>query len=174
MTATPDEPLLLQTDRFRVVNATDNGRTKPVIRHPGAVAILPLVDGDKICLIKNRRVAAGRTLIELPAGTIDPNESPEQTALRELTEETGFTAGRVTLLRKFFLSPGILDEVMWLFVAEQLTAGATQLEDGEQIENLILPWADAMELVYNNTIEDAKTIIGLLSYDRQRMGSSGR
>lgn len=162
----PSEPLLLQTERFRVVEATDEGRTRPVIRHPGAVAILPMVDVKTVCLIRNRRIAAGRTLIELPAGTIDPNEAPEATARRELTEETGFVAGRIRLLRKFFLSPGILDEVMWLFVAEDLTAGPPRLEEGEHIENLILPWADAMQLMHDNEIEDAKTLIGLMTYDR--------
>lgn len=165
--------VLLETKRFRVETAShtkpDGSRhVREVIRHPGAVTILPFVDQNQICLIKNYRVAAGQTLIELPAGTLEPNESPAETAARELIEETGYTAGDLRPMQSFYLSPGILDERMHLFVATNLTAGAAAREPSEQIENYVVTWDDAMQMVREGTIQDAKTIVGLLLFAQSR------
>jgi ADP-ribose pyrophosphatase len=164
---------LLTTSRFEVVRlqvpTPDGGvRAKEVIRHPGAVCILPMVDDRHVCLIKNRRAAIGETLIELPAGTLEPPETPAQTAARELLEETGYRAERLARLHEFFLSPGILDERMHLYLATGLTEGDARREPTEQITNLVLAWEDAIALVYDEQIHDAKTIIGLLYYDQLR------
>lgn len=162
--------------RFRVerVSVHHGGREtqRDIIRHPGAVTIVPMVDHDRVCLIRNYRVAVGETLIELPAGTLEADEDPQITARRELEEETGYRARRWRFLREFFLSPGILDEKMRLFVASELEPGPPQREAGEQIENLILPWTEAMALVERGEIHDAKTMLGLLLYDQCRRESS--
>jgi ADP-ribose pyrophosphatase len=165
--------LLLETSRFRVVEVdqrtADGGvRARQVVLHPGAVLIIPMVDGDHVCLIRNERVAVGKTLIELPAGTIDPPDPPRATALRELEEETGYTAARWRELPGFFMSPGILRERMHVFVAEELTAGDPRREAGENIDNLVVPWRDAMSMALDGAIEDAKTLCGLLLWDRLR------
>ena len=165
--------ILLTTPRFRVETVertTASGATvrREVVRHPGAVTILPLVDADHVCLIRNYRMAVARTLIELPAGTLEPGEDPRDTARRELTEETGYRAARLELLHTFFLSPGILDERMYLFLASELTAGDAQREACEEIENLVVPWKQAIEWVLQQQIEDAKTMVGLLYYDTLR------
>ena len=170
---TPDHKILLTTPRFRVETVertTASGFTirREVVRHPGAVTILPLVDTDHVCLIKNYRVAVARTLIELPAGTLEPGEDPLETARRELTEETGYRAARLELLHTFFLSPGILDERMYLFLASELTAGNAQREVCEEIENLVVSWNEAIAGVMQRQIEDAKTIVGLLFFDALR------
>jgi ADP-ribose pyrophosphatase len=170
---TPDRNILLTTPRFRVETVertTASGSTirREVVRHPGAVTILPLVDVDHVCLIKNYRVAVARTLIELPAGTLEPGEDPRETARRELIEETGYRAARLELLHTFFLSPGILDERMCLFVASELTAGNARRESCEEIENLVVSWNEAIEWVMRRQIEDAKTIVGLMYYDALR------
>ena len=162
--------ILLTTPRFRVETVertTASGATvrREVVRHPGAVTILPLVDADHVCLIRNYRMAVARTLIELPAGTLEPGEDPLDTARRELIEETGYRAARLELLHTFFLSPGILDERMYLFLASELTAGDAQREACEEIENLVVPWQQAIEWVLQQKIQDAKTIVGLLYYD---------
>lgn len=168
----PHEPeLLLTTAKFRVVRETiqsDGGKTKTreIIRHPGACVIVPLLDDGRVCLIRNWRIAAGQTLIELPAGTLEPPEPPHVTAERELIEETGYRAQRIEFLHSFFLSPGILDERMHLYVARGLTAGQTALEEGEEIENLLTPWDDAIAMIFRGEIQDAKTIVGLLWLDR--------
>jgi len=137
------------------------------------VAIVPLLADGSVCLIRNFRVSVQQTLIELPAGTLEPSETPEQTARRELQEETGYRARRIYPLRAFYLSPGILDERMHVFVAEDLEAVGTAREPGEQIENLIVPWSEALRMVHAGEIQDAKTIAGLLLLDQQRHGKSG-
>src|SRR5438128_1640385 len=96
---------------------------RDIILHPGAVAILPLVDAERVCLLRNRRPNVAATLIEIPAGTLEAGEAPEQAAPRELAEETGYRAGRLRKLTEFFPSPGVLAECTHLFVAEELSAG---------------------------------------------------
>lgn len=164
-----DQETLFESQRFRVVRATHPDLPdRDVIRHPGAVTILPLVDDDHVCLIKNYRLSVDEVLIELPAGTIDPPEAPRETAERELAEETGYRAERIELLHSFFLSPGILDEKMHLFAATQLTAGPTAHEADERMENYVVSWTEAMRMIDQGKICDAKTIVGLTLYNRTR------
>jgi ADP-ribose diphosphatase len=169
----PDPEVLLTTPKFRVVRETvttgaGKNKTREIVRHPGACVIVPLLDDGSVCLIRNWRIAAGQTLIELPAGTLEPPESPRITAERELIEETGYRAAKIEFLHAFFLSPGILDEKMHLYVATGLTAGETAREEGEEIENLIKPWDEAIAMIFRGEIQDAKTIVGLLWVDRLR------
>lgn len=169
--------LLLQTARFDVVEIdqqTRDGGAKPrqVVLHPGAVVIVPMVDADHVCLIRNERVAVGKTLIELPAGTMEPPATPHAMAVRELKEETGYTAERWRELPSFYMSPGILRERMHAFVAEGLTAGEHAREAGENIDNLVVPWSEAIAMVDRGEIEDAKTICALLMWERLRVRSS--
>ena len=164
---------LLVTERFRVEQITrttaDGQRIgKPVVRHPGAVAVIPMVDPDHVCLIRNFRMAVGQTLVELPAGTLEAGETPQQTAARELSEETGYRAARWSPLHAFYVSPGILDEKIHLFVAEELSPMPAARQPGEEIENLVLPWDEAVQMVRDGRIHDAKTLVGLLIYDRLR------
>jgi ADP-ribose pyrophosphatase len=127
---------------------------------------LPLVDENHVCLIRNYRLAVDEELIELPAGTIDPPESPLDTAERELIEETGYRARSIEKLHDFWVSPGILNERMHFFVARDLEPGPARPERGEQIRTLVVPWHEALEMIDSNQIRDAKTIVGLLLFDR--------
>jgi ADP-ribose pyrophosphatase len=166
---------LLTTSKFRVVRetvTTTGGKTKTreIVRHPGACVVVPLLEDGRVCLIRNWRIAVNQTLIELPAGTLEPAEPPEKTAQRELIEETGYRAKKIELLHAFFLSPGILDERMHLYLATGLTAGETAREEGEEIENWLVPWDEAIAMIFRCEIQDAKTIIGLLWVDRLRRG----
>lgn len=168
----PDK-VLLTTSRFRVelverITAGGARHERAVVRHPGAVTILPMVDSHNVCLIRNYRVAVGQTLIELPAGTLEPREEPMATAHRELMEETGYRAGNLEPFAQFFLSPGVLDERMHLYLATQLTAGSAEREPNEEIENLVVPWEQAIQWTLDGTIQDAKTIVALMLYDRRR------
>lgn len=168
-----DPELLLETRRFRVVRQsyrTSDGaeHIRETVQHPGAVTILPMVDGNHVCLIHNYRAAVDETLIELPAGTLEVDEDPLVAAGRELEEETGFRAGKLQPLIGFYMSPGILNERMHLFLATELTAGPTRRDAGEEIENLVVPWNEALELIHQGRIQDAKTLVALLYYDRLR------
>jgi ADP-ribose pyrophosphatase len=107
-------------------------------------------------------------MIELPAGTLDVGERPEDCAHRELIEETGYRAGRLEPLCSFYVAPGILDEYMHLFVASELTPGKPAREAEEQIENRVVSWDEALRMIHSGQIDDAKTLIGLLLYDARR------
>lgn len=166
-----DSATLLKTSRFNVVRVsrtTVDGRplSREIIRHPGAVTILPILDQGRVCLIRNHRLSVDQTLIELPAGTLDPGEAPQETARRELLEETGYDAEQLQLLHSFYLSPGILDERMHLFLATGLTLRQAERQPDEQIENLIVSWEQALGLIRAGEIQDAKTIAGLLYFDK--------
>jgi ADP-ribose pyrophosphatase len=166
---------LLSTRKFRVVRrvrALSDGslHAHDIVVHPGAVAILPLLDDGRVCLIRNYRMSVDRTLIELPAGTLEPGEDPLECARRELIEETGLRASSLEPLLEFYMSPGILNEKMHVVLATGLREGEAALEPGEQIERLVVTWPEAMELVRQGTIQDAKTLAGLLYYDRLRGG----
>jgi ADP-ribose pyrophosphatase len=141
---------------------------RDIIIHPGAVAILPLVASDRVCLLRNRRPNVGDTLIEIPAGTLEPDESPDQAAPRELAEETGYQAGRWRKLAEFFPSPGVMSERTHLFVAEDLVPGAMHLERDEELEPFVIPLSQAVAWALDGTIKDAKTLVALLLWERIR------
>jgi ADP-ribose pyrophosphatase len=168
-----DEQTLLTARRFRVVEKTvtrADGKTASCqfVKHLGSVAILPLLDHGRICLIRSGRLTVGETLIELPAGTREPNETPLETARRELIEETGYRAAHFEELLSYYPSPGVLSERMWIFVASGLTAGQHAREANEEIENLIVTSDEALAMVDRREIHDGKTIIALLTYQRRR------
>ena len=99
---------------------------REVVVHPGAVALLVEVDAEHLCLIKNTRYAVGQTLIEVPAGTLDPGETPEQTAIRELREETGYVGGTCEQIAAWWVSPGVFNERMFLFRFRGVSPGPTE------------------------------------------------
>lgn len=164
-----DVETLLTAKRFSVQRVTQrfaDGRTfsREVVRHAGAVVIVPVLDDGRICLIHNYRVAVDQELLELPAGTLEPDEPPIETARRELIEETGYRAAKVTPLLEFYMSPGILDERMYAFVASGLTPGAPAREAGEHIENLLVNAQELKTLLADGKIQDSKSLSALLYY----------
>jgi ADP-ribose pyrophosphatase len=167
---------LLETRRFSVVEkrvTRPNGASASVsfVKHLGSVAILPVVDEKHVCLIRSRRLTVDKTLIEVPAGTRETDEPPQQTARRELAEETGYRAGRLEELLAYYPSPGVLSERMWLYVAYDLTAGEPAREANEEIENLVVSWDEVLAMIDRGEIEDGKTLIALLAYERRRSNS---
>lgn len=153
---------IFTVERLSYETPDGNKTERDVVRHPGSVAIIPILDGGQICLIKNRRVTVDETLIEIPAGTMEPPEPPLDCAHRELIEETGFRAGKMELMQTIYPAPGILDEKMHLFVATQLEAGPPAREAYEQIENYVVSIAEAKRMVADGQIMDAKTIVAIL------------
>ena len=165
--------ILLTARKFSVVRkrhltAQGDEVSREIIVHPGAVTIVPMIDSEHVCLIQNYRIAAEQTLWELPAGTIDPGEDPQETAIRELSEETGYRAGSIEKLHAFFLSPGILDERMHVYLATNLEPGETDLETGEEIVTHTVAWSEALAMADDGRIQDAKTLVSLYYCDRLR------
>ncbi len=141
---------------------------RDLVLHPGAVAILPLVSEGRVCLLRNYRPAAGQTLWEIPAGTLEPGEPLEEAARRELAEETGYRAGRLRKVASFYPSPGVLSEQTHLYVAEELEIGEMALEADETIEPVEVAWDEAVGMALDGTIRDAKTLVALLLWERLR------
>jgi ADP-ribose pyrophosphatase len=138
---------------------------RDVVRHSGSVVVLALDEsssGPRVLLEKQYRHAAGRFLLELPAGRIDEGENELKAAKRELLEETGYSARSWKRTLRFWASPGFVAEAMSLYLARDLTPGAAQPEDDEVIELQFVPLKKAVSLVMNGTIQDAKTIAGVL------------
>ena len=176
MDAADHDDTLLETRRFTVVRrretfADGTSRDREIVLHPGSVVVVPLVSADHLCLVEVVRTAVGRPLLELPAGTLDREESLADAARRELLEETGYRAGRIEPAGSFWMSPGILRERMHLFVAEDLTPGPQALEPGEQITTRVVAWNDAVAMCCDGRIDDAKTVAGILLLEtRRRIG----
>ncbi|MDO4586988.1 MAG: NUDIX hydrolase [Planctomycetia bacterium] len=162
-----DEPVLFKTKIFDIVEKYQKGRSgkmlkRFIVRHPGAVAILPILPDGRIILIKQYRIAVGQYLYEIPAGTREPHEEPLVTAKRELIEETGFHAGSVDLLTTFFTSPGIFREKLYLYLATNLTPGQAALEDGEDLTLHFFNRDEIKKMILRGEIKDGKTLLALL------------
>ncbi|MBV9405274.1 MAG: NUDIX hydrolase [Acidobacteriaceae bacterium] len=156
---------VLHNKLFRVVDevATDpSGFTihRFIVRHPGSAVMMPVDDRNRVLLVKQFRLPAERDLWELPAGRLDPGESPLRAAKRELREETGLTAKTWVKLASFWSSPGYVDEKMDLFLALDLTEGEQHPMDDERIETRWFSKRELGELVGSGKIHDAKTMIG--------------
>jgi len=135
---------------------------REVVHHPGSAVILPAFDDGTIALVRQYRHPAVKYLLELPAGSLNDKERPEEGAARELEEELGLQAGRLEKLSEFFVSPGFCEEKMWLYLATEMTETAQRLEDDEILEVVRLPIEQALRMITDGEIEDAKTIIGLM------------
>lgn len=148
-----------------VLEPTGVRTTRDVVRHTGSIVILAVDEssrGPRVLLEKQYRHAAGRFLLELPAGRIDEGENPLQAAKRELLEETGYSARSWKRVLHFWASPGFVAEAMSIYLARNLKAGAAQPEDDEVIELKLVPLEKAVSMVLKGTIQDAKTIAGVL------------
>ena len=152
---------------------TDGGRrsTREIVEHPGAVVVLAW-DGQRLTLVRQWRHAAGRELLELPAGTIDPGESPLETARRELAEETSLEAASWEAGPRFFSAPGFCTERLDLFLATDLrSAEDVQRPADESIEISQLELSEAVAAIDDGTIEDAKSLVGILWLARRFEGA---
>lgn len=132
-----------------------------VIEHPGASAVLPFINADEVLLIRQHRHCAGGSILEVPAGTLQPGESPEACALREIEEETGFRAGRLEPLGWIWTTPGFTTEKIFLFAAHDLAPGRISPDPDEVISPERMALSDALERAARGDITDAKTIATL-------------
>lgn len=173
MTTTPQElPKILSSQKVfdgRVFKVTVDTITegeltyqREVVHHHGSAVIVPVFDDGTVVLVKQYRHPAVRYLLEVPAGTLSDGERPEVGAARELQEELGLVAERLEKLSEFFVSPGFLEEKMWVYLATGLFEGKQLLDEDEVLEIVRIPIAEALEMITSGEIQDAKTIIGLM------------
>ena len=153
---------LLKIDRDRVL--LPNGRTTDLemVRHPGASAVVPFVSDDDILLVRQFRYAAQGFILEVPAGTLHPEEPPDDCARREVEEETGHRAGRLVKLASILTTPGFTDEVIHLYIARDLTPVKQNLDHDEVLTVERVPFRRALELIREGGIVDGKSICSLL------------
>ncbi|MEP7382095.1 MAG: NUDIX hydrolase [Gemmatimonadota bacterium] len=146
-----------------------------MVRHPGAAAVVPFAsdpagEDPQLLLIRQYRYAAERAIYEIPAGRLDPGETPLDCAIRELLEETGCTAERVEPLIAIYTTPGITDEKIHLFMATGLTMGESQLEADEFIEVVTFPLSEVLQMIERGEIVDGKTLVAILFAAGYRLG----
>jgi ADP-ribose pyrophosphatase len=141
-----------------------NGHTTEldIVHHPGAAAVVPFAAPDEVLLIHQFRHATGGHILEVPAGKLDPGETPETCAARELEEEAGQRAGRLEALGWIWTTPGFTDERIFLFAAFDLAPVSQQLGADEVIEVLRVPFAEALARVWGGEINDGKSALALL------------
>jgi len=152
--------VVVTTEQVRLPNGVEI--VLDIVEHPGAAAIVPFVSDREILLIRQYRHAVGGFLIEVPAGKIDPGESPRETACRELQEEVGQRAGRLEELGWTWTSPGFAREKIHLYAAFELAAVDSRPEDDEVIDVIPTLLEDALEMVWRGELTDAKSAIALL------------
>lgn len=158
----------LQIDEVTLPNGETS--TREIVKHPGAVAIIALTDQDEILMVEQYRKPLEKSIVEIPAGKLEPGEQPMATAKRELEEETGYTTEALELVTSFFTSPGFSDELMYLYFTNSITPLKEQkaLDDDEFVELRKLSLTEAQMLVETQDIHDAKTIFAL-AYIKERL-----
>jgi len=147
----------------RVVLPGGRETTREVVEHPDCVAIVAIDTEDNVILVRQFRHAVAQELLEIPAGGIEPGEDPLQSALRELEEEIGYTAGRMEQLGGFYSSPGYSTEFLHLFLARELEPGPRRSHEDEIIEVVPIPLKQAHCLITSGELRDAKSIAGLFA-----------
>lgn len=157
---------LLESRLFKVVRSTIKQNAseyeRDIIKHNGSAVIVAVFTDNTVALVRQYRHAAQKFLLELPAGSIEKGETSEECASREIIEEIGFMAGKIEKLTEFYVSPGFLDEKMFVFLATELTEVGQNLDDDEFLEVERLSFPEVYQKIKNDEFEDAKTMLSLI------------
>lgn len=151
----------LQVD---TVELRDGSKAKrEIVRHPGAAAVIALVEG-KMVMVEQYRKPMDKIQLEIPAGKLDPEESPDIAAIRELEEETGYKAQTITLLEKFYTSPGFADELLYVYYTDDVVLGQMNLDEDEEIVVHLLTLEEAEHYIETGLISDVKTVFAVYAW----------
>lgn len=156
----------LQVDQVKLPNGEIASRE--IVRHPGAVAVIALVE-DKLLVVEQYRKPFEKNLVEIPAGKLDAGEEPVEAAKRELEEETGYRAGSIRLLNSFYTSPGFADEIIHLYITEDLSKGEAHLDEDEFLDCSAITLEEAEAYIAQGRIGDAKTIMAVYAWKLYRL-----
>lgn len=148
-------------------------KVREVVEHDEVVAIVAIDSAGEALLVRQFRLPAGKELLEIPAGGIEPSEEPAEAVRREMQEETGYLPEKITRLGGFYSAPGFCTEYLHLFLAEELVPQRLQAEDTDEITLERVPLSRIPGLITSGAIEDAKSIAGLLAYLEYRKGKGG-
>lgn len=152
--------------RDEILLPDGNKGVREVIRHPGAVCVLPVTDDGDVIFVNQFRYAFNKVTLEAPAGKLEKGEDPKLAALRELSEETGLDAENLIPMGDMYTTPALIDEVIHLYLATDLTQGEQHLDKDEFINTLKMPLSEAVEMVMKGEIKDSKTQTVLLKAER--------
>lgn len=148
------------SDKVELPNGTEASRE--FIKHPGAVAVVPITPEGKIVLVRQFRYPVGKVMLEIPAGKLDYGEHPDACALRELEEETGFIAKNIKKLTSIYTTPGFTDEIIHLYIADQLSVSKQRLDEDEFLDVELYTKEEIKTMIADGTINDAKSMLALL------------
>ena len=152
--------LTVYCDKVELPNGKEASRE--FIRHPGAVAVVPITHDGKVVLVRQYRYPLGKTVLEVPAGKLDTGEEPDDCVLRELEEETGYIAQRIRKLSSIYTTPGFTDEVIHLYIADQLTLAKQCPDEDEFLDVEVYTKEEIKAMIEDGTINDAKSMLALL------------
>lgn len=150
----------IERDELRDVNG--QLIVREVVRHPGGAGALPVFADGRVALVRQYRHPARRELLEIPAGKLEADESPETCAARELEQEIGWRAGRLEKLGEFFSTPGFCEEKLYVYLATDLEQTSQALDEDELVEIIYFPLPEALHLAQTGALEDSKTLLALL------------
>ncbi|MBC8664759.1 NUDIX hydrolase [Staphylococcus pseudintermedius] len=163
---------IIEVEKHKVSLPNNETAYREVVKHNGAVAICALTPDQQVILVKQYRKALEQELLEIPAGKLEPGEDPESAAMRELEEETGYKAKKLTLIGEVYGTPGFSNEKISVYFADNLVEGKVNLDEDEFVEKVLYSLDDVKKAVEARTIEDAKTFIAfqhlLLHYNHSK------
>jgi ADP-ribose pyrophosphatase len=140
---------------------------REIVIHPGAVAVVPLFSDNRVALVRQFRLPAKQVLLEVPAGTLEPNENPDDAVIRELREETGFRPSKIEKIGGIFVAPGYTTEYIHLYMAQGLTKDELEKDADEFIDVTVIALSEALEKIFNGEIRDAKSVSSLMLVARR-------
>ena len=149
----------LRVDKVTVQNGTS---TREIVEHNGGSVIAAVTNDNKIVMVRQFRKPFDKAILEVPAGKLDGDEDPAEAALRELSEETGYTAGKLEKLNEFYPSVGYTTEVLHIYLATELTPGATHPDENEVLEVMEMDLEDVYGMIMDGKIHDGKTIAAVM------------
>lgn len=152
--------------RDEILLPNGNKGVREVVRHPGAVCVLPLTEDGEVIFVNQFRYALNKVTLEVPAGKLEKGEDPTEAALRELSEETGIEAKKIVPMGALYTTPALMDEIIYMYIATDLSQGEQHLDEDEFVNAIKIPLGKAVEMVMNGEIRDAKTQTIILKADK--------